>query len=472
MSNWQQTIKLIPEGVQTLSKRPCVHVDGVYPKWIVKGKGCHVFDEAGKEYIDWPCSLGAVILGHAFDPVVKAVKDQLDEGILFSLSNPKETELAELLHDVFPSLEMMRFVKTGSESCSAAVKIARAYMGRWPILCSGYHGWHSWYNCTTPKNAGSPIEDVTPFKWGDTRKLEELLIDKKPAGVILEPFIYETEKEIETFLKEVRRLTDVHKVILIFDENVTGFRTKKLSAQAYWKVIPDLTCLGKAMGNGVPIACVGGKRDIMDVLTKDCFVSSTFGGDLIGISAAIATISYLKNHPVTEHIWTIGSQIKTAFNLATQACMMESVKCIGLPPRTHFIFPSAEHKGLFWQECLKLGVFFGHAQFVSYAHKQPELDTTTMAIRQALKMVHKHFENPSEALQGKPPVETLRLVTVPAPLQPIQKSVPIPLTITKAEADEIGFVGQNPSGETTVAAVVERRKPSRPRKVTDDNEKM
>lgn len=421
MTDWKHTTTLIPEGVQTLSKRQCAHVEGCYPKYIVKGSGSKIYDEAGKSYIDYPCSLGATILGHAYPAVVEAITEQAKTGTLFSLSHPKETELATLLRDTIPSMEMMRFVKTGSESCQAAVRIARAYTGRWPVLTCGYHGWHEFYNCTTPKNAGSVKQDVTPVKWGDIKKLEELLIEKKPAAFITEPYIYEDEKRVEKWLKEVRKLCTANKVILIFDENVTGFRTKKLSAQAYWKVTPDLTCIGKAMANGVPMACVGGKREIMDVLKKDCFVSSTFGGDLLGISAAIATIKALRNKAAIEHIWVMGSKLKTAFNQAAQAAMRHDVKCIGLPPRTHFIFPTAAHKSLFWQICLERGIFFGHAQFVSYSHNLTDIDNTVSAMRHAMRICGKHWDRPEEALKGVPAKETLRLVAVPAPEKPKTK---------------------------------------------------
>lgn len=416
MSTWKQTTTLIPEGVQTLSKRVCCHVADVYPEWIEYGKGSKIFDAIGRKYIDYPCSLGATILGHAYPAVVEAVTEQLKKGTLFSLSHPMETELAELMHDVFPSMEVMRFVKTGSESCQAAVRVARAYTGREPILCCGYHGWHSWYNCTTPKNAGSIKQDVTPVEWGDVRKLEELLIEKKPAAFILEPYVYEDEGRVEKWLKEVRKLCTVHKTVMILDENVTGFRTRKLSAQNHWKIKPDLSCFGKAMANGVPMACFGGNRDIMKVLESNCFVSSTFGGDLLGISAAIATIKVLRNKAAINHIWVMGSKMKTAFNQAAQAIMKgEDIKCIGLPPRTCFIFPTTAHKGLFWQECLKQGIFFGYAQFVGYSHDLTDIDKTISVMRQAMKMVNKHYDNPEGAMQGQVPQETMRMITVPPP---------------------------------------------------------
>lgn len=416
--DWKKTLKLIPEGVCTLSKRECCHVSGIYPKYIIKGEGSKIFDEEGKNYIDYPCSLGAVILGHAYPDVVDAVSKQIKTGTIFSLSHPLETELAELIRDIIPSIETMRFVKTGSEACQAAVKIARAYTGREPLLTCGYHGWHEWYNCATPKNAGSIKQDVTPIEWGDTKKLEQLLIKKKPAAFITEPYIYEDEKKVEKWLKECRKLCSANKVLLIFDENVTGFRTKKLSAQAYWKVTPDLTCLGKAMANGIPMACVGGKREIMDVLKKGCFVSSTFGGDLIGISAAIATIKKLKHSALINTIWIMGDKLKTAFNQAAQSIMQHEVKCIGLAPRTHFLFPTAAHKSLFWTYCLQKGIFFGHAQFISASHSLIDIDNTASVMRYAMKILNKNWDKPEEVLKemgGIPAEETLRLVSVPAP---------------------------------------------------------
>jgi len=164
------SMERLPEGVNTLSKRSVVHTQS-HPKLIVRGKGSKVWGDDGKEYIDYPSALGANLLGYAYPAVVEAVKQQMDEGTLFSLEHPKAGELAELIYEMIPSMEMVRFLKTGTESCMSAVKIARAYTGREPLLCSGYHGHAEWYNCTTPKNAGSIKQDVTPVQWGDAARL-------------------------------------------------------------------------------------------------------------------------------------------------------------------------------------------------------------------------------------------------------------------------------------------------------------
>lgn len=435
--NWQETCRVIPEGVQTLSKRPCCHVEGSYPNYLVKGEGCYVWGDNGKRYIDFPCSLGANILGHVNQKVTEAVRDRIFKGTLFSLSSPEETRLINLISVLIPSMEMVRFLKTGSEACSAAVKIARAYTGREYIVCAGYHGWLEWYNHTTPKNAGSVKQDVTRVEWGDIQALHKAF-ERKPAGLIIEPYIYADENTVSKWLKECRRLCSTNGSVLIFDENVTGMRTKKLVAQNYWKVYPDLTCLGKAMANGFPMACVGGKREIMQVLERDCFVSSTFGGDLVGITAATETLNILKQSATIEHIWQMGAKLKTSFNQAASSLMMHEVKCIGLPPRTHFVFPTSNHLGLFWERCIENNVLFGHAQFTCFAHKQYEIDLACSAARDALRWVKKNWDDPLKSLKGQPPIETLRgLATTKEPM-------PIPKEIIEAKPDAIVFVAQEP----------------------------
>jgi len=153
---FQKTCNVIPDGVQTLSKMPCRHVEGVYPFYIERGEGPYIFDGEGKKYIDYPCGLGTILLGHNIEYVNQAIRSQLKKGILFPLPSRLETQLAEKIVELIPCAEMVRFVKTGSEATSAAIKIARTYTDRQNVLCCGYHGWHDWYNITTPINTGVP----------------------------------------------------------------------------------------------------------------------------------------------------------------------------------------------------------------------------------------------------------------------------------------------------------------------------
>lgn len=414
--NWMiKTCEIIPDGVQTLSKMPSKHVEGVYPKYITKGDGAYVWGDNDKKYIDYPCGLGAVLLGYNIPIVNRAIIDQLGKGVLFSLPNYLETELAEKIVDIVPSAEMVRFLKTGSEAASAAVKIARASTGKEGIICVGYHGWHDWYSFTTPKNKGVPEQPVIQCKYNDIEAMIKAFEYNQSestvgiAAVIMEPYILEEPKQ--EYLRKVRKLCSRHGAVLIFDEIVTGFRTLEWTAQKYFDITPDLTCLGKAMGNGLPIACVCGKKELMKELQGDCFVSSTFGGELLSIVASLATIKIIEEQNVIRHIWDMGSRLKEGFKqLVGTMNLNDGVSVVGYPPRTFFKFETEAHKSLFWQECLKKGVLFGYAQFINWSHGIGEIDQTILAMTHALGMVRKYWEHPMDALEGAVAQETFRLV--------------------------------------------------------------
>lgn len=414
----QRTCSLMPDGVQTLSKMPSKHVQGVYPVFIKKAEGPHVWDANGNKYIDYPLGLGPIILGHNHVAVKNAVGHQLDEGVLFSLPSRKETQLAEKICNIIPCAEMVRFLKTGSEAVSAAIKIARAVTGREAIAFCGYSGWHDTYSITTPKKAGVPRSYSGlsgQFKYNDLDSLKNLFsycgqITKPIAAVVMEPYILEEPKE--DYLKMLVDFVHREGALVVFDEIVTGFRTPGFSAQKYFGVTPDLSCFSKAMANGLPISCVCGRREYMKVLQKDCFVSSTFGGELLSIAAALATIETLEQENGPKHIWQMGQRLKDGFNrIAKEHKLDHEASCLGLPPRTYFKFQNEGQKGLFWQECLKRGVLYGYAQFISLAHKERELNQTIIAMSEAIKVVKKGWDEPEKFLEGKAPAETFRLVS-------------------------------------------------------------
>jgi glutamate-1-semialdehyde aminotransferase len=264
----------------------------------------------------------------------------------------------------------------------------------------GYHGWHDWYQYTSDsRTAGIPKQKVVRADHGISLKT---LFDKNPkkiACVIMEPYIW---KELsQTYLKGLRRLCDDNGTVLIFDECITGFRTKKFSAQAMYDITPDMTVLSKAMANGFPISCICGKRDLMEVLDTSVFVSGTFNADLVGITAAITTLKFIRDNPVIHHIWTMGGKLQGSFNaMVNQPDMVDLIKSDGLPCRPRFVFPSNEHKSLFWQECLKRGVMLDDAQFISWAHKTVEMDKTLEAMRGAMRIVRKYLADPASVLEG------------------------------------------------------------------------
>ena len=396
---WEKTLEAIPDGVQTMSKMPARHVAPIYPTYIDKGKGSHVWS-GDKEYIDYPCALGPILLGYADERVNNAVKKRLDSGNVFSLPHRLETVLAEKLIKLIPCAEQVRLLKTGTETTMAAIKIARAATGREGIICCGYHGWHGTYGITTDKKKGIPKSysklsgQVT---YGDKDAMREMfslsnVVQKEIAAVIMEPYVYDADEE---YVKWVIDFAHDNGALVIFDEVVTGFRTKGFSAQAMYGVVPDLTCFGKAMGNGIPISVVCGKAKYMAEIQGDCFVSSTFGGDLLGIAAAIETIDILEKEPVIDHIWAMGTKLKDGFNEMAED--LAPIKLIGLPCRTFFIMPSEMHRTLFWQECIKRGVLLGYAQFINYSHSEEDIDRTLEVFKEALDVLRKNWGEPNKA---------------------------------------------------------------------------
>lgn len=403
---WTKQEHLIPNGVQTMSKMPCRYVEGVYPKYIDRAKGAYCY-AGDNEYIDYPLALGPLVLGHADERIKQVIAERYGNGHIFSLPHKLEGELAEKLCDIIPCAEKIRFLKSGTEACMAAIKIARAYTGKKIVLTCGYHGWADWYSITTDHKGGCPDsreQEVRTFKYNDIQSLEKVL-RKGVAAVIMEPCVF--DKPEGGFLSRVRKMCMEKKALLIFDEVVTGFRMPKMFAQTFFGTTPDLCCIGKAMANGLPISAVCGKAEIMDVLEDKTFVSSTFGGDLLGIAAALKTISIIENEGVLSQIWDYGECMKGAFN--DYASGLDGIECIGYPSRTFFNFPTAEHRSLFWQECLDAGVLFGYAQFICQAHGHAELEKTYDAMRKAVNMVRKYYDDPKRGLRGQTARATLRL---------------------------------------------------------------
>jgi len=388
--------KLIPGCNQTFSKGPSQFVQGVAPSFLEKGKGSHVWDVDGNEYIDYAMALGPVILGHNYTVVTKAVKKTLEKGTTFTLPQRLEIELAQLLCEIIPCAEMVRFGKNGSDATSGAVRIARAYTGRDKVACCGYHGWQDWYITTTTRNRGIP-KDVgkltLTFEYNNLDSLKDLFAENKGeiACVIMEPVgIMEPR---DNFLQEVKKLVHENGSLLVFDEVITGFRLSLGGAQEYLKVIPDLACFGKAIANGYPISAIVGRRGIMG-LFKDIFYSFTFGGEIASIAAAIATIEEMKGKNVIRHLWEQGRKIKDGYNvLAREYGLDKYTQCIGLPPRTIITFKDKKGKddlylkSLFQQECLKRGILFTASHNICFSHTDKNIDYTLRVYNTVLEIV-------------------------------------------------------------------------------------
>ena len=404
---------IIPSSTQTLSKGPTQFVQGAAPVFLARGEGSHVWDVDGNEYIDYPMALGPVILGHNDGKVTDAVVHRMQEGVVFSLPHPLEIELAELLVEIIPCADMVRFGKNGSDATSGAVRVARAYTDRDIIACCGYHGWQDWYIGTTTRNKGVPkeVQGLTvPFDYNDISSLERVFAEYpgQIAAVIMEPV--GVIEPADDFLNQVKELAQREGALLIFDEVVTGFRIALGGAQEYYGVIPDLACFGKAMGNGFPLAAIVGRREVMEMF-DEVFYSFTFGGEIISLAASLATIKEMQDKNVVGHLWEQGRKLKDGYNvLAQQFRVGQFTECVGLPPRTVVTFQNKNGddplvlKSLFQQECLKRGVLFSGGHNVCYSHSDQDIDYTLRVYRSSMEILASAIGegDVAERLEGQP----------------------------------------------------------------------
>ncbi len=404
---------LIPCQAQTLSKNWTQFVQGVCPVFLQKGKGSHVWDVDGNEFIDYITALGAVILGYDYEPVNKAITQQMTEGISFSLPHPLEVELAEELKKIIPCAEMVRYGKNGSDATAACVRIARAYTNREKIACCGYHGWQDWYITTTTRKKGVPKAMdslIFTFEYNKIETLKKIFADNpgQIAAVIMEPM--GVEMPLPGFLEQVRDIAHQNGALLIFDEVVTGFRAALGGAQEYFKVVPDLAAFGKAVGNGMPISIVAGKKEIMKA-GEDVFFSLTAGGETLSLAAAKATIKEMKEKNVIQHIWAMGQRLKDGVIAAIKENELP-IECKGLP--VHFVLAckdasgqeSLDLKSLLIQEMAKRGILMGGYFNICYSHSPEDIEKTLRAVRETLAIMKKALSsgNIKQFLEG-PPVQ-------------------------------------------------------------------
>ena len=306
IKSWNNAKACIPGGTNTISKRVDRFAgDGRFPAFAEKGEGAYLEDVDGNRYIDYIAALAPIIIGYNDSRINQKVVEQLSKGVLFSLPTTAEIELSELLIEVIPCAEMVKLLKTGAEANSAAIRAARLHTGKELILSCGYQGWHDWW-VVNQSQEGIPEQekDLTlTFDFNDLKSAQELVKKNKDkiACIILTAALYGHHPD-KGFLIGLRKLADENGILLIFDEVITGFRWALGGAQSYYQVTPDLATFGKAMANGMPIAALTGKREIMQPL-KDNWITSTYASEALSIVAAIETIKILKNTNAIERLY-------------------------------------------------------------------------------------------------------------------------------------------------------------------------
>ncbi len=354
----------IAHGALTNSKRPSAFVMGVYPTHMARGQGCWLWDHKGNRYLDFITGLGTNIIGYANTQVNAAISAQMNHGASLSLGTHVEIETAEMVKAMFPFVDAVRFLKTGSEACAAAVRIARGKTDRDIILSEGYHGWLDEFAGLAKASVGVP-HSYQLIDFGAAYSLESDIVKRpdawdKVAAVIIEPVITDWSDERRHWLEKLREDCTKHGVMLIFDEIITGFRFPKFSVANFWGINPDLIILGKAIANGMPLAVVGGKYDVMN--GSDYFVSSTYAGETLSLAAAKKTMELLQTkHDLTE-LWKQGAAFLEEFN----SIFPEKIRIEGYPTRGVFVGDPLV-KAMFWQEACLAGVLFGPSWFFNFA---------------------------------------------------------------------------------------------------------
>lgn len=409
----------IPLGTQTFSKSRTQYPVGVSPLFAKKAKRAYVWDIDGNKYIDLVSALAAVTLGYGDNKVENAVKKQLKMGVSLSLPTKLEAEVSELITQLVPAAEMVRFSKNGSDATSAAIRLARSYTGRDHIIVCGYHGWQDWYIGSTSRNSGVPkaVSGLThSFEYNNIDSLKEkiTLLDGNLAAVILEPMNSTYPKT--GFLESVKDLTHKAGAVLIFDEIITGFRFSRGGAQEQFKVIPDLATLGKGIANGFPLAAVVGKKEIMLEMEK-VFISGTFGGELLSLAASKVVLQRHINEDVCGDLAEKGNKLAELTLKAIHENNIDDVISLSGHPTWKFInwestpnYSAQEIKTYFMQEVFQEGILVLGTHNITQAHNN-------RTINKIFDSYFRVFQKIKSALESNKLKEELRV----PPLVPLFK---------------------------------------------------
>lgn len=373
---------VIPLGSQTFSKSKTALPIGVSPFFIESGKGSKFKDIDGNEFIDFVNGLASVTLGYCDPDVNKAVQEQLRKGVTFSLSHTNEKKLAELIIDLIPCGEMVRFAKNGSDATSAAIRVARAYTNRDHVAVCGYAGWHDWYIGSTTRDLGVPndVKKLThKFPYNNIDALKKILKKHKGniAAIMMEPM--NSHWPNDRFLENVAHLAKSFGALLIFDETITGFRFNLSGAQKTFNITPDLATFGKGIANGFPLSALVGKKKYMKIVEK-IFFSGTFGGEAVSIAAAISVINKYKKYNVISHLEKQGKKIIEGTTKLIKKYNLTNILSITGHPSWSFINFSQHNKisplmikTLFLQEVFSRGIYTLGTHNLSYAHSDQDI---------------------------------------------------------------------------------------------------
>jgi glutamate-1-semialdehyde 2,1-aminomutase len=390
---YRRARKVMPGGTQLLSKRPEMFLPGQWPTYFKSAKGAEVVDLDGKTYLDMSyCGIGATVLGYADPDVNTAVKNAIDMGSMSTLNCAEDVELAELLIELHPWADMVRFGRAGGEAMAIAIRIARAATGRDLVAFCGYHGWHDWYlsanlGTTTALDGhllpGLDTKGVPrglaglmhPFHFNKLDEIEAIVAANgdRLAAIVMEP-VRSSEPE-PGFLEGIRALADRCGAVLIFDEVTAGFRLNCGGSHLVYGVDPDIAVFAKAIANGFPMAAIVGRASAMDA-AQETFISSTAWTERVGSVAALATLRKHRDQNVAGHLMRIGTRIQDGWTDAAKSASLP-LHVSGISPLGHFAFevPEAQEvRTLFTQMMLDRGIFATGSFYAMGAHTDAHVD--------------------------------------------------------------------------------------------------
>lgn len=402
--------KLIPGGTQLLSKRPEMFLPDLWPAYYSKSKGCKIWDLDGIGYTDMSyMGIGSCILGYADTTVNSAVKSAIDNGNMTTLNAPEEVELAELLCEIHPWADEVRYARTGGESMTVAVRIARAKTQKDVVLFCGYHGWHDWYLAAnladnealdghllpglSPRGVPRGLKGTSfPFKYNDVEGFKKLYKEHKGdiAAIVMEPLRGTYPKQ--EFIDIIHETTKRDNIVLVVDEITAGWRLNHGGAHLILGIQPDIAVFGKAMSNGYPMGAIIGKRSVMEA-AQETFISSTYWTDRIGLVSSLATIKALKQHNVAQHLQLTGKTIQDGWKESAISHNLE-IDVSGIYPLGHFSFKHKEAlrlKTLFTKLMLEKGFLATTAFYASYAHKDKDIQAYLQAVDDVFKLLSQYI---------------------------------------------------------------------------------